>query len=232
MTRDRPPSCAFSLTRLSQAWRLAVLAVGACAVGAGSASADIVRLKNGRTMTVDACRFEGDSVILELPGGGEIRSHRDLVVEILPEEIPRAREAALERLALSVAASGPQLSGDAIRSMVDAVARRVGIDNRLAHAVVRVESNYRPLAVSPKGAMGLMQLMPALAASYKVTDPFDPEHNLEAGLRHLRGLLIRYDVRRALAAYNAGEGAVSRYGGVPPYRETQNYVQRIITALR
>jgi soluble lytic murein transglycosylase-like protein len=93
---------------------------------------------------------------------------------------------------------------------------------------VRTESNYNPLAVSPKGAMGLMQLMPFVAREYGVRDPFDAEENLVAGLMHLKGLLRRYDRSRALAAYNAGEGAVSRYGGVPPYRETRNYVQRIL----
>jgi len=111
---------------------------------------------------------------------------------------------------------------------VDILAARVGIDVALAHAVVKVESNYRANAVSPKGAMGLMQLMPFVAKQYAVDDPFDPEQNLEAGLRHLRGLLDRLELKNALAAYNAGEGAVSRYGGVPPYRETQNYVKRIM----
>lgn len=196
------------------------------------AGADIVRLSHGRTMTVDSCRFEGDTVILILPGGGEVRARRDLVVEILPEEVPRARSMALEALAVSPAAARPALTTSAIRRMVDEVAARVGIDARLAHAVVRAESNYEPLAVSHKGAMGLMQLMPALASSYALADPFDPERNLEAGLQHLRRLLLKYDVSRALAAYNAGEGAVSRYGGVPPYRETQTYVRRIITSLR
>jgi hypothetical protein len=211
--------------------RIALLAA-LCLTWAWPASADIVRLAHGRTMTVDGCRFEGDTVILLLPGGGEVRAHRDLVVEILPEEVPRAREIALERLALSPAAARALPGEGSIRLMVDRVAARVGIDSRLAHAVVRTESNYRPLAVSPKGAMGLMQLMPTLAASYDLTDPFDPELNLETGLKHLRRLLVKYDVRRALAAYNAGEGAVSRYGGVPPYRETQMYVQRIMASLR
>jgi soluble lytic murein transglycosylase-like protein len=199
---------------------------------AAPASADIVRLSHGRTMTVDVCRFEGDTVILVLPGGGEVRARRDLVVEILPEEVPRERARALEALAASATAARPALSAAAIRRLVDQVAARVGVDARLAHAVVRAESNYQPLAVSPKGAMGLMQLMPPLAASYALADPFDPERNLEAGLRHLRRLLLKYDVHRALAAYNAGEGAVSRYGGVPPYRETQTYVQRIMASLR
>lgn len=182
-------------------------------------------------MTVDSCRFEGETVILILPGGGEVRAHRDLVIEILPEEVPRAREMALEALALSPSAKA-MLAEPLVRRLVDEIAARVGIDARLAHAVVRAESNYRPLAISPKGAMGLMQLMPTLAASYRLADPFDPERNLEAGLTHLRRLLVKYDVRRALAAYNAGEGAVSRYGGVPPYRETQSYVQRIMASLR
>jgi hypothetical protein len=207
------------------------LLTGVLSVAPTPAWADIVRLAHGRTMVVDACRFDGDVVILMLPGGGEVRAPRSLVVEILPEQVPRARELALATLALS---PGARLTHSeiAIRSLVDQVARRVGIDARLAHAVVRTESNYRPRAISPKGAMGLMQLMPALASSYALDDPFDPEQNLETGLRHLRGLLVKYDLRRALAAYNAGEGAVSRYGGVPPYRETQTYVRRIVAALR
>jgi len=95
-----------------------------------------------------------------------------------------------------------------------------------------VESNYEARAVSPKGAMGLMQLMPATARQYSLEDPFDPAQNLDAGLRHLRGLLDRYGKGKeslALAAYNAGEGAVTRYRGIPPYRETQNYVRRILS---
>ena len=210
-----------------------VVAIVVCALGAARpARADIVRLSHGRTMIVDACRFEGDNVILLLPGGGEVRARRDLVVEVLPEEVPRAREEALSALSVSPTAAAPLATGAVIRELVDRVAADVGVDSRLAHAVVRAESNYRPTAVSPKGAMGLMQLMPALARSYALDDPFDPAGNLEVGLRHLRGLLLKYDLRRALAAYNAGEGAVSRSGGVPPYRETQAYVQRIVTALQ
>jgi soluble lytic murein transglycosylase-like protein len=197
-----------------------------------SAGADIVRLSNGRTMLVDSCRFEGEVAVLRMMGGGEIRAPRSLVEEILPEEVPRIAAMAVEALAASPTAAVPQLAAAAVRRLVDRVAARVGLDARLAHAVVRAESNYRPLAVSHKGAMGLMQLMPALARSYDLDDPFDPEANLEAGMRHLRRLLTKYDVRRALAAYNAGEGAVSRYGGVPPYRETENYVRQIMASLR
>ena len=117
-------------------------------------------------------------------------------------------------------------------SLIDRLAALHGVNPKLVHALVKVESNYEPRAVSAKGAMGLMQLMPATARQYAVVDPFDPAQNLAAGLQHLRGLLDRFGKGReslALAAYNAGEGAVSRYGGIPPYRETQNYVRRILS---
>src|SRR5690606_6874848 len=211
--------------------RLIVGALG-CLAFANPAAADIVRFSHGRTMVVDACRFEGDTVVLLLPGGGEVRTRLDLVVEELPEVVPRAHETAWSALATSKAATLAPSSPDSIRTLVDRITATVGVDAQLAHAVVRAESNYRPTAVSPKGAMGLMQLMPALAQSYALDDPFDPTENLEAGLHHLRGLLLKYDLRRALAAYNAGEGAVTRYGGVPPYRETEAYVQRIVSSLR
>ena len=96
-------------------------------------------------------------------------------------------------------------------------------------AVVKVESNFNPNAVSRKGAMGLMQLMPATARQLKVKNPFDPEQNVDAGVRHLKQLLENYggDVKLTLAAYNAGAGAVARSAGVPHFAETQNYVRRI-----
>ena len=98
------------------------------------------------------------------------------------------------------------------------------------HSIIRVESNYNPDAVSPKGAQGLMQLMPATARSLGVKDSLDPAANLDGGTRHLRALIERYDgdVKRALAAYNAGEGAVARHGGVPPYPETMAYVRKVL----
>ena len=100
----------------------------------------------------------------------------------------------------------------------------------LVRAVIQVESAFNPRAVSPKGAMGLMQLMPATAAKFGVTDPFNPGENIRAGVSYLRQLLDRYDNNEqlALAAYNAGPGAVDKYGSkVPPYKETQNYVHKI-----
>ena len=99
---------------------------------------------------------------------------------------------------------------------------------RLVHAVITVESNYRADARSPQGAMGLMQLMPATAERYEVGDPFDPGANIEAGTRHLKFLLEEYGTTSALAAYNAGEGPVRKYQGVPPFRETRHYVSKIM----
>jgi soluble lytic murein transglycosylase-like protein len=200
----------------------------------GQARADLVRMTNGRVISVEAVRFEGDSVILEFRGGGEVKAPKDLVAEILPDEVPYAKAFALEALAASPAASGPRLSDVAVREMVDRVAARVGLNQRLARAVVQIESNWDSRAVSSKGAMGLMQIMPVIAQEYSVDDPFDPEKNLEAGMRHLRNLLEHYgnDSMRALAAYNAGQGAVSRYGGVPPYQETRDYVQRVLALVR
>ena len=119
-----------------------------------------------------------------------------------------------------------------VDAAIDQAAARHHVDPSLVRSVVKVESNFNPNAVSHKGAMGLMQLMPSTARSLNVSNPFDPAQNVDAGVRHLRRLLDTYngDVRLSLAAYNAGSGAVARSAGVPHFRETQDYVRRI-TAL-
>jgi len=113
-------------------------------------------------------------------------------------------------------------------AIVQAAARH-NVDANLVRSVVKVESNFNPNAVSRKGAMGLMQLMPSTARSLNVSNPFDPEQNVDAGVRHLKRLLESYggDIRLSLAAYNAGSGAVARSAGVPRFAETRNYVRRI-----
>ncbi|MGB0721131.1 MAG: lytic transglycosylase domain-containing protein [Gammaproteobacteria bacterium] len=113
-------------------------------------------------------------------------------------------------------------------------AKRSGMEADLVKAVVAVESNFDPRAVSRAGAMGLMQLMPATVHRWGIDDPFDPEQNISAGVRHLAWLLDQFSGDRtlALAAYNAGENAVIRYRGVPPYKETQNYVRDVLALVK
>ena len=117
--------------------------------------------------------------------------------------------------------------------LIGAAARTHQIPPSLVKAVVAAESNFDPHAVSRKGARGLMQLMPETAAQLGVADPLRPEENLRGGTRYLRAMLDRYGATRlALAAYNAGPAAVDRYGGIPPYAETRDYVERVLTYYR
>jgi soluble lytic murein transglycosylase-like protein len=118
-----------------------------------------------------------------------------------------------------------------LRRMVSRVSEDSGLDPRLVDALVRVESDYDPRAVSRRGAMGLMQLMPETARRLEVEDPFDPEENVRGGTRELSRLVDRYagNLQLALAAYNAGEGAVAQHRGIPPFAETRNYVARILS---
>ncbi len=130
---------------------------------------------------------------------------------------------------LAANSRGYHATQEEIDSSIAMAAARHNVDPNLVRAVVKVESNFNSNAVSRKGAIGLMQLMPSTARELKVRNPFDPEQNVDAGVRHLKYLLESYngDVDLTLAAYNAGEGAVRRSAGVPHYSETQNYVRRI-----
>ena len=132
-------------------------------------------------------------------------------VETIPDDIP--------------------LSGDCdLDWIIYHAGERQGVDPRFIHAVIKQESRYNPKAVSGVGAEGLMQMMPATAKRFGLKNPFDPAANVEAGTKYLKFLLKRFngDVSLALAGYNAGEGSVDKYNGVPPYGETQNYVKKIV----
>jgi soluble lytic murein transglycosylase-like protein len=181
------------------------------------ARADIAVLTNGQTFKVTTHRVEEGLVYLSLKDGGEIGLPAASLRGLVPDEV-------VEEVAMAPAGSGD------LRELATAAARRHGLDPGLVLAVVSVESAFRPEAVSRKGAQGLMQLMPATAASLGVKDVFDPVENLDGGSRHLGSLLTLYggDLVSALAAYNAGAGAVARHGGVPPYRETRAYVKKVL----
>jgi hypothetical protein len=214
---------------MSQVLRLGSLTLVLLAAGAGAALAEIVHLTSGRTLSVKGHRVEGDALVLLLRNGGEIRCDRSLVLRIDPDEVP------WDDPGVAGAGAASREAGDLpawpFNEIVEAVAAKHGVDPALVHAVIQVESAYRPLARSPKGAMGLMQLMPATARQYEVADPYDPWANIEGGIRHLRSLLDRLELSLALAAYNAGEATVRRFGGIPPYRETRSYVSRILHLL-
>ena len=113
-------------------------------------------------------------------------------------------------------------------STIKKVSAREGVDPQLVRALIQAESAYQPDARSPKGAMGLMQLMPGTARQYALANAYDPVANIKAGIKHLKSLLERYPLDLALAAYNAGEAAVERFNGIPPFRETQDYVARVL----
>jgi soluble lytic murein transglycosylase-like protein len=155
-----------------------------------------------------------------------------------PDEALRVKtvvrvDARTGKLVRSVVSNAQPVAGQPAPPALDAAVRQIAAEQslppELLHSVIQVESNYNPSAVSPKGAQGLMQLIPETARRFGVLDSFDPVENIQGGAKYLKYLLDLYqgDYPRALAAYNAGEKAVAKYGGVPPYAETQNYVAQV-----
>ena len=201
-----------------------VMTVLACAT---PAHAELVFFATGRTMSVKSHRVDGDSLVLTLRSGGEIVCDASTIARIAPDEVPYPEPEAEAPPAPIQAEATAVPYGE----IIDKVAAEQGVNAKLVRALVQVESAYQPRARSPKGAMGLMQLMPSTARQYAVADPYDPASNIEAGIKHLKSLLQRFpkSIALALAAYNAGEGAVTRFNGIPPYAETRNYVSRILS---
>jgi len=179
-------------------------------------------LASGARLYADRHETDGNKVTL-YNQSGSTELDAVLVVRFEQEDFQPAQVAAP-----AAPASEPPKPAN-LSEMVDNAARKYGLPPAFVRAVVAVESGYRPDAVSPKGAIGLMQLMPETARELGV-DPLNPEQNVDAGTRYLRDLLLKYDnhAYHALAAYNAGPGAVDKYHGVPPYRETQNYILSVL----
>lgn len=211
---------------------------------ASDARADIVVFKNGRTMSVKSCTLDDGTAFVRLRQGGEVTFPASIISRVDPDEVPYPEpvsEAPLAELAAApapaavapvtyafAAVSDETLAKRPFADLISTVAAAHDVDKRLVHAVIQQESGYQARARSKKGAKGLMQLMPATARQYGVRNSYDPKANLEAGVRHLKDLMSRLDLPTALAAYNAGEGTIKRYGGLPPFAETQNYVRSIL----
>jgi hypothetical protein len=222
-----------------------LLYVGVCAAWAAGlaitappAAAELVLLVNGHVLKVDGFELEGDRVRFDLPSGGFLelsllRIERIVDDEIETEKVPLPSEIA-PAIVLGFDDSHP-VPETPYGDLIYATARRHELNPQLIAAVVRAESAFDPGAVSSKGAMGLLQLMPATGARYGVVGDalFDPASNLDAGVRYLKWLSERFagDLPKMLAGYNAGEGTVDRYDGVPPFRETHNFIRRIYAFL-
>jgi hypothetical protein len=204
---------------------LTIVSFAAATMAAVPARAELVFFSSGRSLSIKAHRTEGDSLVLTLRTGGEMVCEPAVVAWFGPDEVPYPEPAETLAVPLTPIAAVPVVPYGAI---IDSVSAEQGVDARLVRAVIQVESAYQKRARSSKGAMGLMQLMPDTARQYAVADPYDPASNIEAGIKYLGSLLERLPLELALAAYNAGEAAVQRFHGVPPYPETRQYVTRIL----
>lgn len=194
-----------------------------------SAEAEIVAFTDGRVLKAEDAYLDGDKIVIELRGGGSLRVPATRVDRVVADEVDEDSSPIPEIGNCPWAWDGEALpEGIPYRSHFETASKAAGIHPWLLVQLVRAESNFDLTAVSRAGASGLTQLMPSTAAGRGVTDVFDPEQNLRAGAEYLRSLLDRFDsLTLALAAYNAGPATVDQYGGVPPYRETRNYVRKI-----
>lgn len=195
------------------------------ALAVPSPATEVVVLDNGMRFEAQRVERDGTRLVLHTPDGGQIEIAAERLASIEHVDDPPP-------VVVHALPAVPPPVEKSMRELVTDAALRYGLPPELVHGVAQAESAYRASAISPKGAIGIMQLMPETARKLDA-DPTNPVENIDAGTRLLRELLLRYEgadnsVRRALAAYNAGEGAVARYGGVPPYRETQGYVEKVI----
>jgi len=211
--------------------------IAALLAAATSASAEIVFLSSGRTLSVKSHRVDGDRIVLTLRSGGEVTCDKDVIAKVEPDEVPYVDPDApkappeADRETAVVDQDENLLDATPYGEIIAAASEAHGVNPMLVRALIQVESKFRPTARSRKGAMGLMQLMPSTVREYNLRNPFEPKANIEAGIKHLKTLIDRFgsSIELGLAAYNAGPGAVEKFNGVPPYRETRNYVSRILS---
>lgn len=222
-----------------------VIAVLVTVLAAFPASASIALFTDGRNMKIEAYVVEEDTIHLTMHGGGRLslplaRIERIVDDEVVtPEVVEEVKKIVEEggvfpRRSWRFSDESKPLFKSKYNDIIVDAARRFDVDAALVSAVIKAESDYNPRIVSNKGARGLMQLMPATAERFGVTNSFDPAQNIHAGTRYLRWLLKTFDGNAdlAVAAYNAGEGNVWKYNGVPPFRETVNYINRISGHIR
>ena len=198
-------------------------------------SAELAILDDGAFLKVAGFEVTGDRIRLDLTAGGQLILPLLRVERIVDDEIePDPGVGAVPAIPLSFE-SHHRVPETPFGALIFETAREHSVNPELVAAMVRWESAFDPGAVSPKGARGLMQIMPATGLRFGVDarDLFDPQRNLQAGVRYLKWLRARFadDLALVLAAYNAGEGTVDRYAGVPPYRETLQYIERIYASL-
>jgi soluble lytic murein transglycosylase-like protein len=198
-------------------------------------TAEQIFFANGRSMSVKDYRIDGDIITVTLRQGGEASFDRSLVMAIRADEMPAVDEAApaaavvasVTALQQSARAAHAPLDSRPFADLIETVSLRHGVDPELVHAVVMAESNYQPRAKSGAGARGLMQVMPETAEDFGIKGLYDPQNNLEAGVQYLKFLLTHFDLKRAIAAYNAGPATVQKYNGIPPFEETRDYVKKV-----
>ena len=195
------------------------------------ANAKLAVFVDGRVLKVDDARLEGVEIVLDLKGGGTLRVSAVRVARVIADEVEESDSAtSFEEPDCPSAWSEQKLPEQlAFREAIDSAAQAADLHPWLVASVVQTESAFDPRAVSRAGAAGLMQLMPAAAADHGVLDVFEPADNLRGGAEHLRTMLDRFEsLPLALAAYNAGATTVERYKGIPPYKETRDYVRRVL----
>ena len=207
------------------------LAIIALLIPATHVDAELVTFTDGRILKAADAYLDGAVIVIELRGGGSMRVPATRVERIIADEVDDVPDPIPEFANCPWVWDGEGLpEGIPYAEQILIAARKAKINPWLLVAVVRAESNFDPLAVSRAGAAGLTQLMPGTAADRSVVDVFDPSQNLEAGAGYLRAMLDRFgSLTLALAAYNAGPTTVAQYDGVPPYRETRNYVRKVTT---